>query len=112
MSKVLKEGARGDDVTVLQKSMVQLGYELEVDGIFGSATKEAVLDLQKAFGYDVDGIVGDGTRHCVDKRLKEGWNVQGPKAGEAAAKGEVGKMIDKGAPAKTPEGKGKEAPAK
>lgn len=95
MSKVLKHGASGDEVIALQKSMVQLGYDLEIDGKFGEATKSAVLHLQEKFGYDVDGAVGDGTRHCIDKRIKEGW-VKEPKSAAGAKAPGDGKSVDKG----------------
>ena len=48
MSKILKTGARGEEVSALQKNLVSLGYDLEVDGVFGDATKNARSSLDCA----------------------------------------------------------------
>lgn len=53
---ILKKGSRGDEVKSLQKSL-----HLQVDGIFGALTEEAVKEFQKANGLKADGIVGDQT---------------------------------------------------
>lgn len=82
---MLKKGSRGDDVKLLQKKLNALGYDLDIDGIFGGGTDEAVRTLQKTWGYDVDGIVGPGTEHCIQKRMDEGWNAKLPGALEKAA---------------------------
>ena len=53
---------------ILQKALNALGYTdnsgsaLEVDGIFGSKTKQAVRKFQTAMGISSDGIVGDETK--------------------------------------------------
>lgn len=54
-------GARGDDVTDLQKRLNQDGYNLAEDGIYGSNTQAAVKDYQKKQGLVQDGIVGNKT---------------------------------------------------
>jgi peptidoglycan hydrolase-like protein with peptidoglycan-binding domain len=101
MSKLLKKGSKGDDVSGLQKQLVQLGYAIDVDGDFGPATEKAVLALQTAFGYDVDGLVGPGTKALVEAQIGYGWNATAPDATDkalraqgkdpAAAKGEPAK---------------------
>lgn len=53
---LLKKGSRGNDVRTLQKLL-----NLQVDGIFGILTEEAVIDFQKENGLKADGIVGDTT---------------------------------------------------
>ena len=45
MSDLLKQGSKGEAVSKLQNKLVQLGWKLEADGIFGAATKEAVEEL-------------------------------------------------------------------
>lgn len=48
-------------VTILQEQLNSLGYECEVDGIFGSATETVVKEFQADNGLKVDGIVGIAT---------------------------------------------------
>lgn len=52
----IKKGSKGEDVKVVQRKL-----NLQVDGIFGPLTDEAVREFQKAKGLDVDGIVGPKT---------------------------------------------------
>ena len=60
---VLKEGAEGRDVKMLQEQLVDLGYlsESEVDRVYGSVTVEAVKAFQKRNGLSVDGLAGEKT---------------------------------------------------
>lgn len=48
-------------VTICQEQLNTLGYECQVDGIFGTATENAVKDFQEDNGLKVDGIVGIAT---------------------------------------------------
>ena len=57
----LKMGSRGDWVTIAQGRLVVAGYPVEVDGIFGPKTKQAVIAFQKAHGLTCDGIIGPKT---------------------------------------------------
>ena len=54
-------GARGPSVRTLQETLVELEWELAVDGIFGPATDEAVREFQEQNELAVDGIVGPRT---------------------------------------------------
>lgn len=59
---VLKNGSFGDAVTQLQTRLQALGYyQGEIDGQFGSGTKEAVTLFQLQHGLDADGVVGQAT---------------------------------------------------
>lgn len=52
----------GEEVKTVQLLMNAMHYgDLEVDGIFGSATDQAVKKFQKSRGLDQDGIVGKDT---------------------------------------------------
>ncbi|MFT5355751.1 MAG: peptidoglycan hydrolase-like protein with peptidoglycan-binding domain [Polyangiales bacterium] len=82
--KLLKNGSRGDDVTVLQGKLNQLGFGLDADGIFGDGTHKAIVDVQSMFGYTVDGLVGEGTMKLIDAQVGYGWNVTAPDAQEKA----------------------------
>jgi N-acetylmuramoyl-L-alanine amidase len=59
---LVKEGSRGQDVKDVQYILRKWGYfDGPIDGIFGPATKEAVIRFQKKNGLKADGIVGDET---------------------------------------------------
>lgn len=52
----------GEEVKTVQLLLNAMHYgDLEVDGIFGSATDQAVKKFQKSRGLDEDGIVGQDT---------------------------------------------------
>lgn len=60
-SNTLKRGSKGDDVAYLQARLKEHGFAITVDGDFGGATYNAVIDFQKKFGLKADGIVGKNT---------------------------------------------------
>jgi len=47
----LQPGVRGVDVAQLQAALSRLGYPLKLDGAFGKATAEAVIDFYAAAGF-------------------------------------------------------------
>ena len=62
--RMLKTGDKGYQVWVLQTLLIARGFscgETGADSDFGSATKAAVLNFQRANGLEVDGIVGPMT---------------------------------------------------
>lgn len=62
--KVLKKGAKGDEVKALQILLIGYGYSCGssgVDGSFGPATDKALRAYQKAKGLTVDGACGPKT---------------------------------------------------
>ncbi|MCJ8142951.1 peptidoglycan-binding protein [Ancylobacter sp. A5.8] len=54
---------------LLQGQLVQLGYDLKVDGRYGPATTAAVVAFQRANGLKPDGIAGDLTKSALASRL-------------------------------------------
>lgn len=57
-----KLGSRGEEVRKVQRKLKELGYYTgAVDGIFGTATKNAVKAFQKNCGITADGIAGPKT---------------------------------------------------
>lgn len=59
--EVLKKGAKGYAVIMLQDLLNKYGYKLNADGDFGLITEGAVKDFQRTRGLTVDGIVGPKT---------------------------------------------------
>ena len=63
MAATLRKGARGSEVTRLQKALQSLGYyTMKVDGIYGNGTVKAVKAFQKSTGLKTDGIAGPQTQ--------------------------------------------------
>lgn len=55
-------GSKGEEVRRIQKKLKSLGfYNGNIDGIYGSATKDAVIAFQKSCGITADGIAGQKT---------------------------------------------------
>ncbi len=56
------QGSTGPEVRAIQRLLkAKFGYTLNIDGIFGPDTKDAVQDFQADHGLTVDGIVGPNT---------------------------------------------------
>lgn len=71
-SALVKQGARGSDVTALQQRLKELGYfQGNVTGYFGPLTQDAVTRFQQAMGLLPDGIVGSSTQNSLNN-----WRVQ------------------------------------
>ena len=61
-------GSRGSDVKKLQEQLNSNGYKLDVDGVFGPKTQDAVRDYQKKNNLTIDGIVGQETWGAIEKQ--------------------------------------------
>lgn len=62
-----KYGSTGEEVTAIQTRLSELGYlKGEIDGVFGSKTKNAVIKFQKDNNLTPDGIVGLQTLQALD----------------------------------------------
>lgn len=64
---VLQKGSKGNEVKTLQRLLKALGYNLTVDGDFGSNTQNALKAYQKAKGLSVDGICGKNSWNSLLK---------------------------------------------
>ena len=62
-------GDAGDEVREIQTRLQEVGYSLSnIDGVYGSETKNAVLAFQKDIGLEADGIVGRETYKALLKK--------------------------------------------
>ncbi len=62
VSSLSKIGSRGEEVRTIQNFLKESGYYGgSIDGIYGTATKNAVERFQRDKGLSVDGIAGDKT---------------------------------------------------
>ncbi|WP_348649047.1 N-acetylmuramidase domain-containing protein [Rhizobium leguminosarum] len=64
---VLRVGTSGADVSQLQEKLRKLGYTVNVDGDFGPATKQAVVEFQMDHDLEADGIAGPLTWSIVER---------------------------------------------
>lgn len=63
---ISRYGSRGEEVKQIQTKLKNWGYyEGEIDGIYGSATFEAVKKFQEKNGLTVDGIAGTKTLEAL-----------------------------------------------
>mgnify|MGYP001952708915 CR=1 FL=1 len=85
----LKQGSRGDEVKLLQQLLKNKGYYSgSIDGIFGSGTKNAVVQFQRAAGLSADGIVGAKTWAALEQ------NGTSPSRGSSS--GSISELLKKG----------------
>jgi uncharacterized protein (TIGR02594 family) len=71
MSPILKPGATGAGVTILQRNLAAAGFDPgPVDGEFGPTTTKAVKAFQLKHGLDPDGEVGPLTSAMLALKLK------------------------------------------
>ena len=99
---LLKPGAQGHDVRILQENLIRLGYDVELSEIFDNATQRAVLEFQRAEGLTASGTVDRETWRA----LKEHAAAK-PRAAEETEPPEKEKPSARSAPdakpaAKTP----------
>ncbi len=74
-SALSKIGSTGKEVTDIQNVLKQQGfYTGAVDGIYGTATRNAVINFQKANGLAADGIVGKNTLDAMGLTSSPGYN--------------------------------------
>lgn len=64
--EVLKKGSKGENVKILQKALLESGFNPgPPDGIFGDATVAAVIAFQKSSNLLADGIAGQKTQAAL-----------------------------------------------
>ena len=80
---VLRLNMKGSDVVFLQECLLEVDYlDGPADGVFGPATHQAVLRLQKASNLKSDGIVGSATWQALEGLLAAQESIHVVKPGE------------------------------
>jgi peptidoglycan hydrolase-like protein with peptidoglycan-binding domain len=75
-------GSRGSGVADLQRYLAEIGFNVEVDGVYGPATKATVTAFQRMRGIRADGIAGPETLVALSQARAEGMRVAAvPRAG-------------------------------
>ncbi len=62
---------RGADVTMLQELLAQLGYDVMVDGVYGSKTAAEVVRFQSSAFITADGIYGADTHAALMEAIAD-----------------------------------------
>ena len=76
---LLSTGSRGSGISWLQTALNKANNAgLDVDGQFGSGTKQAVINFQKANGLEADGIAGPATVNKLVEVIKNKLNPPAP----------------------------------
>lgn len=78
----VRYGDTGEAVKAAQRQLIKYGYTLNVDGIFGSDTDNAVRSFQSSRGLTVDGIVGLGTWSSLTSGGTSGGGTRAELAGQ------------------------------
>ena len=64
--RLLRLGSMGPSVQLLQLALNRAGFgPLEQDGVFGTATQNALARFQQAQGLTPDGIAGSSTHRAL-----------------------------------------------
>lgn len=61
----MKLGMQGNDVQQLQETLVSVGYDLAIDGIYGLETVAIITQIQEQYDLEVDGIAGNATLKTI-----------------------------------------------
>ncbi|WP_165986577.1 peptidoglycan-binding protein [Streptomyces sp. YIM 98790] len=69
---VMGYGAQSDGVYALQNAIRFCYKSISVDGIYGSQTRQAVVDVQTVEKVGVDGVYGPVTRKAMDWPIYKG----------------------------------------
>lgn len=68
---MLQRGDSGSTVAELQSKLNSLGYDLTVDGDYGSNTTEAIKNFQMGNGLSADGVAGVETMAAIDAMVSK-----------------------------------------
>ena len=83
---ILKMGAEGHDVDVLQRNLREIGYEVELTGVFDEATYRAVVAFQRDEKLEATGTVDRVTWKTLGQRVGGGAKASSEDAQASGAK--------------------------
>ena len=87
--RTMQFGTAGTRVRVLQRALMALGFDVKVDGDYGSTTHRAVKAFQTVVGLTADGKCGKKTMQKLEAYFDEDGNcTSGPIAGNKPAEPE------------------------
>ena len=87
--RTMQFGTAGDRVRILQRALLALGFDVTVDGDYGSTTHAAVRAFQKVVGLTQDGKAGKKTLTKLESYFDANGNcISGPIAGNTPAEPE------------------------
>ncbi|WP_027964481.1 spore cortex-lytic enzyme [Halalkalibacillus halophilus] len=67
-NQVIQQGSTGDDVIELQSRLQYIGYyNGAIDGVFGWQTYWALRNFQYEFDLEVDGLAGETTKQALER---------------------------------------------
>ena len=102
----LHEGERGENIKKMQLCLITCGFlQGEADGVFGAATKDALMRFQKDAALEVDGVCGEQTmaalteKSAAKKQAAESAGNKNDAAGKTVEKREyvpIGGVVKKG----------------
>lgn len=76
-----RQGSTGEQVRVIQDKLKRWGYyNGQVDGIYGSGTRQAVAKFQRKNGLAVDGVAGPNTLRALGMSVSGGSSGSGTSA--------------------------------
>lgn len=64
----------GERIKALQYNLLDLGFKISTDGVFGPSTEVAVRAFQKAYKLSTDGIAGAITLEKIKQVKQQNWN--------------------------------------
>ncbi len=71
----IKNGSKGPVVRLLQEALVGVGFDINIDGVFGDRAEAAVREFQRSMGLKIDGVVGPRTASLLGVDLGDGSSL-------------------------------------
>ncbi len=96
--ETIRLGSTGDTVRELQNLLKNQGYNIVVDGNFGTQTQAAVREYQKKYGLTVDGVVGSQTWGQLYSPAKTASTTSYTPSEEVISAGKAVEALESGRP--------------